>query len=838
MLAVHSSKLWMLVGIVCLLGFAGSPAVAASGATSRLDTFFDQWREAAGPWMTEAEKQLFDELEGPRGRELFLRHFWAQRRLSSEVADGVSRERSEIDPAERFQRRMEEALARFEGLDDARARALLLAGKPLNITHLGACADVLRPLEVWTYHDETFLLFYRRGSQVEHWSPDEGAGALMFADSSRWTSQEVYDFFDGRGCWRSRHGAAIDLQAALGGALDFEALAERSVVGPRDASWTEDFKARQAAGELRLPVPQVSLETAGRFQQKTILRGRFLIPPSLVGRNAEGHLFDRLIIQGDIRLGREPGGRLVDSFQVIHHVAGGPSEREAFPLVFYRRLRPGTYYLDVRLQDRRGLALARHQERLLIPTSDVEAQPPAGYSKGFSGLTRSEVTVLTTFPGIEILPPTQELLVGEVWLEAVTTGGPIDEVAFLLDGREVARDQDAPYAALVDFGGEPQRHHLRAVAYDPAGMELVADEQVLALASRLAVHLVEPTAQRYGGRARVHLEVPSGEALDRLELFLGDRLIATLRQPPFVHPLPALSAAAPNGLRFVRALATLQSGEQAEDLVVIQGPGPFEEIDIQLLELYATVVDAQGRPVRGLDRQAFQVFDDGVEQQLERFDTVENLAINVALLMDVSSSMRRQLELASRSARRFFETVLTPQDRASLLIFNDDIQQVVPFTHDVDRLLEEAAGFRAWGTTRLHDSLIFTLHSFGGLEGKRALVLLSDGQDVDSDFPFPQVLEAALKSRLAVYPIVLGLEDPETLANLRTLAQETGGRFFAIANIEQLDRVYRRIEEELRSQYLLVYRSPPRSRGSGLRRVQVKVEGDGLRARTLTGYYP
>ncbi len=831
-------KLWILLSIVGWVLLGASSLAAASGATSRLETFFDQWRQAAGPWMTEAEAQLFDQLEGAEARELFLRHFWAQRQPLPAATDGAAAMAAEIDPAERFQRHLEEALARFEGLEDARARALLLAGKPLDVTHLGACADVLRPLEVWTYHDATVLLFYRQGSEVRQWSPAEGAGALMFADSSRWSSQEVFDFFDDRGCWRSRHGAAIDLQAALDGALAFDALVERSVSRPRDASWPEKFKARRAAGELGLPVPHVSLETPGRFQQKTILRGRFLIPPSLVGRNAEGHLFDRLIIQGDIWLGKTPGGRLVDSFRVVHHVAGSPSDEAAFPLVFYRRLRPGTYYLDVRLQDRRGLALARRQESLVVPRLHTEAQPPAGYGKGFSGLTRSQVGVLTTFPGIEILPPTQQLLVGEVWLEAVTTGGPIDAVAFELDGREVARDPDAPYAALVDFGSQPRRRHLRAVAYDPAAMELVVDEQVLDLPSRFAVHLEEPTAQHYGDQARVRLELPADVDLDRLEIFLGDRLLATLHQPPFVQALPQLPAAAPEALRFVRAVATLESGEQVEDLVVIQGQGPLEEIDIQLLELYATVVDAQGRPVRGLERQAFRVFDDDVEQQLIRFDTVESLAINVALLMDISSSMRRQLELASRSARRFFETILTPKDRASLLTFNDDIQQVVPFTHDVDLLLRGTTGFRAWGTTRLHDSLIFTLHSFGGLEGKRALVLLSDGQDVDSDFPFPQVLEAALKSRLAVYPIVLGLEDAETLANLRTLAQETGGRFFAIANIEQLDRVYRRIEEELRSQYLLVYRSPPRSQGSGLRRLRVDLAGEGLRARTLTAYYP
>lgn len=835
---------WILGCLVIALGAWGaSPAASASGAEPRLQGFFDTWRQAAGLWMTEAEQSLFDSLDDPLERELFLHAFWAQRRPAE---DAVSAGDSLENPlAEAFGLRLDEALARFERLDDARARALLLAGKPLTITYLGACADVLRALEVWAYMDGSFLLFYRRGSEMVHWAPHEGAGALMFGDSSRWTSQQVVEFFDQRGCWRSRHGAAVDLQAALDDALDLETLAQRSVVSPLDRQWPEAFRARLDAGELRLPIPRVALTTPGRYQQKTILQGRFEIPSAAVGRNAEGHLFDRLVMIGDVWWGERPGGRLVDSFRIIHYVAGASTEAHSFPLSLYRRLRPGTYTVDVRLEDRRGLALARHREVVAVPRLTDEAPPPPGYGKGFAGLTRSEVGVLTTFPGVEVLSPGERLLVGDIWLEAVTTGGPIERVDFFLDGRHVASDTQSPYAAKVDFGSEPRPHDVRAVAYDPAGRPLVEDVRRLEVAaSRFAVHLLEPVRGTSGPKARVMVQLPPTKILQSVELFLGERFYRRLEGPSFEAPLPdeiALNDWRDGGPRsplYLRAVATLDDGEQAEDVVWIDARAPIDAIDVQRVELYATVLDGRGRPVTGLSEDDFKVFDDTVEQDLLRFDTVENLAINVALLMDVSSSMRRQLELASRSARGFFETVLTPKDQASLLIFNDDIRQVVPFTSDVERLLREATGFRAWGTTRLHDSLMFTVHSFGGLSGKRALVLLSDGQDVDSDFPFRQVLEAALKSRLAVYPIVLGLEDTETLENLRTLATETGGRFFAIDRVEQLDRVYRRIEEELRSQYVLVYEPPPRTVRGELRRVRVEMARPGLRARTLSAYYP
>ena len=194
--------------------------------------------------------------------------------------------------------------------------------------------------------------------------------------------------------------------------------------------------------------------------------------------------------------------------------------------------------------------------------------------------------------------------------------------------------------------------------------------------------------------------------------------------------------------------------------------------------------------------------------------------------------------MAARSARHFFETVLTPGDRAALLTFSHDIQRLVPFTEDAEPLLAETAGLYAWGTTRLRDSLVYTLHAFGGLDGRRALVLLSDGQDVDSDFGIKQVLEEARRSRVAVYPIVLGVEDAQTLSELEGLAEESGGSFFVVSSIEQLDRVYQRIEEELRSQYLLVYEAAPRETNKTLRTVRVELGREGLRARTLKGYYP
>ena len=119
-----------------------------------------------------------------------------------------------------------------------------------------------------------------------------------------------------------------------------------------------------------------------------------------------------------------------------------------------------------------------------------------------------------------------------------------------------------------------------------------------------------------------------------------------------------------------------------------------------------------------------------------------------------------------------------------------------PFTEDAEELRHGALGLRAQGSTRLHDSIVYALSQFAGLGNRRALIVLSDGADVDSDFPFPQVLSAAVEAGVAVYPISLlgSEEEAETPERLRTLAAESGGSAYSVRSIEELDRIYRLIE--------------------------------------------
>jgi Ca-activated chloride channel homolog len=431
--------------------------------------------------------------------------------------------------------------------------------------------------------------------------------------------------------------------------------------------------------------------------------------------------------------------------------------------------------------------------------------------------------------------------VGALRVDAMVTGGGIDHVRFLLDGRQALSKRRPPFSVDLNLGGQPHIHVVRAVAEAADGRMLAEDQLVLnGGPHRFAVRLVEPQAgKRYvrSLRAEVKVEVPENEKLDRLEVYRDETLVATLYQPPWTQPVLV-----PEGrqLSYVRAVAYLADGNSTEDLVVINAPNPGERIDVQLVELYATVTDRRGRPVDGLTRDDFRVYEDGSEQTVRRFERVENLPIYAGVLLDTSGSMTDHLDTAVQAALGFFNKVIQPKDRAAVITFNGETNLAVRFTNDREVLAGGLSGLHADGSTALYDSIIYALYYFGGVRGKRAVVLLTDGRDEGSKFRYRDALEYAKHSGIAFYTIGLGLtaKEPDIRLKLAELATETGGRAFFIERAAELAGTYGEIETELRSQYLLAYESSKQGNDGKFRAVGIKVQRPGLQARTVPGYYP
>ncbi len=829
-----------------------------SAPPSVVEDYYDSWLASVEHLMSDAEYRFFLGLED--GRELFMRRFWEVR-----APDAKS-----INPArDRWRRNVEEVERQFGTMHSDRARAVLAAGKPDRVKALRGCRGPVRDLEIWTYspwqieaqtgREEAAgfsLVFFLTGNgpsqYYRHWSSQDGVVALIDdrAAAKPWSLERLLESAAAKSCFDLDAQESAVFAAALRNALGEDELRERVGLPIPDPGWLSLFSAELVAlstdSGLHAEAATAEISFPGSYQGATLVQGRIEVPVAALARGPDGvQLFDRLLIEGEVWA----AGRMVDSFSIANDVSGG-APGDTVPLDFYRLLDPGSYALSLRVEDRGGGALLQEVRQLLVPEVREEAASRiAGQS--LTQLTASRASQTTVFPSVKLLQAGTDLVVGTLQVNAVTTGHAIVRVDFLLDDTPAGSDRQPPFSAELRLGRVPRRHTVVAVAFDADDRPLARDEMVLnGGPHRFTVRLVEPAPGAGGGRVQAVVEVPEDERLDRVELFLDDTRLVTLFQPPFLHPLPQLAT---SRAAFVRAVACLGTGECAEDTVVLhRAPGFSGEIEVRLVELFTSVVDSDGRFARGLTAERFRVLEDGIEQSLVRFETVDSLPIHVALLMDISASMESLQETATESALRFFESVLGPRDRAALLAFHHEIMLLVPFTNDLGRLRQGLFGLTLEYATRLWDGVIYAANYFGGLEGKRALVVISDGREMGSRFSFPHALEYALSSGVAVYPIVIGGQaDPLERARLRRLAEESGGTFFAIEHLAELDAVYRQLEQELRSQYLLVYQAPDGAPRDQFRAVGVEIlrpddpasggaeaQDDALRARTIRGYYP
>src|SRR4029077_7336476 len=182
-----------------------------------------------------------------------------------------------------------------------------------------------------------------------------------------------------------------------------------------------------------------------------------------------------------------------------------------------------------------------------------------------------------------------------------------------------------------------------------------------------------------------------------------------------------------------------------------------------------------------------------------------------------------------------------PKDRAFTVSFDNEPYLLTKLTNRKDKIFRSFAGMRAEGSTALYDAIVYGLYQFSGVKGKKALVILTDGKDTASKFDFDTTLEYVRKAGIAIYGIGLKISgaDLEVKYKLNKLAGVTGGQTFYIDSAKHLDAVYKQINDELRSQYLLTYYpTNPNAAKDQWRKVEVKVEPTSLSARTISGYYP
>jgi len=275
------------------------------------------------------------------------------------------------------------------------------------------------------------------------------------------------------------------------------------------------------------------------------------------------------------------------------------------------------------------------------------------------------------------------------------------------------------------------------------------------------------------------------------------------------------------------------------------GEDQLIRVNVDLVNVYLTVSNKRGHLITNLKRDSFAVFEDGAQQVITNFSRETDVPLTIVLLIDTSGSVKDKLQFEKEAAVSFLDTILRQnRDKAAVFTFDSTIDLHQDFTDDRSRLARAVVRTRAGGGTRLYDALINVIQQkLTGREERKVIVLLTDGDDNSSKSSVQQVVAAAQRNDVTMYTISmnavgLALDDAQRCDRiLKMFAQQTGGEAFFPSSFKALPSQFKRITEELRSQYTIGYRSTNPKRDGAFRKIQIGVKNEHYAIRTRPGYY-
>lgn len=823
---------------------------------TKLDERLKNFVEDVEPIMIPAELDTFLLMENDAQREAFVVDFWRRR----DEVHGTSTFR------EAYYARLAVAKERFRTVSSDRSKMFLLQGPPAQVTRV-QCDRLLQPMEVWRYEEikglgqDVRLLFYepRNLNDYRLWNPVGGAMALAELVSRGNVTSQPGDEQAARRAFESNSPYSYVSQIQLScrdGEEVVRAITQMiqyrvdllKVFEPPPVNAEDVNKVLRTMVISNPSAKKLTAEFSVRYPEKrgsrtdaqmTLLVPREELVPSVVG---QGEVYTVDVV-GEILRDEKLWERYRYRFDFP-----GDTKGDKLPIVIDRLLRPNEYTSRIKIVDANTGAEALVENELVVPEiyePEKAVQVAAVETKAEAVAPAQTVAQLKndhvqTEPKLRIIPPSEEIVNGMQTIDTMISGEGIKAVEFWLDGKKIAVRRSPPFALDLDFGTVPQMRRIRAVGLGAKDEPLTGDDivvntgtdpfRVRITSPRIAPKLVGPA------KVEIDLSVPDDRELDSLELYWNDRRVTTMYDAPFVH---TVDIPATEGVGYLRAVAKLKGDDTApiEDVVLINTPAYMEELNVHLVELPTTVLIG-GKPTDKLTEKAFKVLDEGKPVAISKFEHVKNLPLSIGMAIDSSGSMFRRMDEAQKAGAQFFQNVMKKGDRAFLVAFDSTPQVVQRWSTKIGDIHAGLAKLRAEESTALYDAIVYSLYNFLGVKGQKALVVISDGKDTASNFSFEQALEYARRAAVPIYTIGIGIKGNEmdVRYKLSKLAGETGGTTYYIEEAKDLEKIYRDIESELRSQYVIGFYPPPDTKAGKWREVTVQTtEG---KARTIRGYYP
>lgn len=402
------------------------------------------------------------------------------------------------------------------------------------------------------------------------------------------------------------------------------------------------------------------------------------------------------------------------------------------------------------------------------------------------------------------------LVSGTLHVPVVATA-PVEKLALFINGAQWTATDGQTMTAQVNVGHYIRRLRMRAVGYDAEGKVVGEDEMVVNdPRPPFRVKLQGPSQWPESGTIELHANVlrPAEIHIGAVDFYVGEEKIATANAAPY---RASVDAAKFPGAVYARVVARSSRGEEAND-VFFFGDRAHATTDVTVQQIPVSVADGT-TPLRA---DQITLVDNGTPRRIENLVAASDQPLNVILLIDYSESMLDELPVVKAAAKQFARALLRPQDRLAVAGFNQKTFWLTGYTNDWNQVAQAVDRVQPAGETHLYDSVIDMLYQIQKVQGRHALVVLTDGVDQGSTFKLDHLVHYARYAGVPVYPVVknknlsrwmkLGVGKLQA-RRLDRIAEDTGATYFIIQSERELERVYTRIAAELRQQYQIVFHS-------------------------------
>ncbi len=255
-------------------------------------------------------------------------------------------------------------------------------------------------------------------------------------------------------------------------------------------------------------------------------------------------------------------------------------------------------------------------------------------------------------------------------------------------------------------------------------------------------------------------------------------------------------------------------------------------VNVNLVNVLVSVLDEKNRPAPDLPREAFQLFEEGVEQKIDRFESETSQPLDLAIMIDSSLSAHKEISFEQEAAAHFIRQVLRPGDRLSVFSFDEDVRQLASFSDNVSELQAAVRKIPSGAGTSIYDAVLLGSRALErrGDDRRRVIILVTDAGETTSTSDFEAARKEAVRSNTLLYTIVIRPVKNESGRNtagehaLETMTDTTGGAMFYPDAPQDLAAIFDRIDRELRTQYLLAYYPTPRGPANTYRSIVVTVD--------------